>query len=78
MSARHKLNQGYVQGSLIIAGVIGAACESWTVFWIAALILVGLSVHSGEVRLMERPRRDNRRYRPDRFPDDRPPPDRRP
>ena len=50
MSARHKLNQGYIQGSLVLAAVIGAACGSWTVFWIAAAILVGLGLHSGEIR----------------------------
>lgn len=51
MSARRKLNQGYVQGSLLIAGVIGAACGSWTVFWITTLILVALNIESGDVRL---------------------------
>ncbi len=50
MSARHKLNQGYIQGALVVASVIGVACESWTVFLIAATILVGLSLHSGEIR----------------------------
>ena len=59
MSARQKLNQGYIQGSLVIAGAIGVACESWVVFWIAALILVGLSTHSGEIRPTQR-RRDQR------------------
>lgn len=54
MGARQKLNQGYVQGALVIAGVIGAACGSWTVFWIAAIILVGSSLQSGEVRLTGR------------------------
>ena len=59
MGARQKLNQGYVQGSLVIAGVIGAACGSWTIFCIAAVILVGLSLQSGEVRLTGRGSRRN-------------------
>ena len=59
MSARQKLNQGYIQGSLVIAGAIGVACESWVVFWIAALILVGLGTHAGAIRPTQR-RRDQR------------------
>ena len=64
MSARHKLNQGYIQGALVVAGVIGVACGSWTVFLIAAAILVGLSVYSGEIRPTGGPR-GNRRPPPD-------------
>lgn len=77
MSARRKLNQGYVQGSLVIAGVIGAACRSWIVFWIAAAILVGLSLQSGEVRLTAR-RRGNRHFPRDRSRCDRRPTDHHP
>ncbi len=50
MSARHKLNQGYVQGCLAIAALIGAVCQSWIIFGIAAAVLIGLSMHSGEIR----------------------------
>ncbi len=77
MSARHKLNQGFVQGSLVIAGVIGAACRSWIVFWVATVILVGLSLQSGEVRLTAR-RRGHRRFPRDRSRSDRHPPNRHP
>ena len=72
MSARHKLNQGFIQGSLVIAGVIGAVCGSWIVFCIAAAILVGLCLHAGDVRLTAR-RRGNRRIPSDRSPTDRQP-----
>jgi hypothetical protein len=54
MSARKKLNQGYLQGSLVVAGVVGFFCQSWTVFWIATAILVASSIHSGEIRLTAR------------------------
>ena len=64
MSARKKLNQGYINGCLLTAGVVGAACESWTVFWIAAAILMGLSFHSGDIRLTNRSA--DRRDRPPR------------
>lgn len=57
MSARHKLNQANVNGTLVIAGVVGAATESWTLFVILVAILVALSVHSGDIRLSSRRRR---------------------
>lgn len=72
MGARQKLNQGYIQGSLVLAGVIGVACGSWIVFWIAAVILVGLSLQSGEVRLTRR-RRSHRGSSRNREPTDRHP-----
>ena len=50
MSARHKLNQSYVNGALLIAGVIGACTESWTVFIALTAIFIGLSIHAGEIR----------------------------
>lgn len=73
MGARDKLNQGYIRSSLIAAAVLGAICQSWTVFWVTAAILIGLSVHSGGIRpsgsrgQQRRPRgrgpRNNRRFR---------------
>lgn len=50
MSARQKLNQGYIQGCLAIAALIGAVCRSWIIFGIAAVVLIGLSTQSGEIR----------------------------
>lgn len=54
MGARQKLNQAHLNGALVIATVIGVASQSWTVFWIAALIAVGSSLHSGGIRLRRR------------------------
>lgn len=56
-SARHKLNAAYIHGSLLIAGLIGAATESWNVFVLAASILTATSVLSGEIRLKQQTRR---------------------
>lgn len=66
MSVRKKLNQGYIQGSFVIAGVIGGVCGSWTVFWTTAFILIALSTHSGEIRFGRRLTHDA--DRPDRRP----------
>ena len=63
MSARRKLNQGYIQGCLVLAAVVGFVCQSWAAFWITAVILVGLSMHAGEIRHGGRPPRSRRRRR---------------
>ncbi len=54
MGARQKLNQAHLNGALVIAAVIGVATQSWTVFWIAAAIAAGSSLHSGDIRLRGR------------------------
>ena len=57
MGARTKLNQAYINGALVIAAIIGLCAQSWTVFFIVALVGIGLSVHGGEIRLSGRDRR---------------------
>jgi len=57
MGARQKLNQAHLNGALVIAAVIGIATQSWTVFWIAALFVVGSSFYAGGIRLDGRRRR---------------------
>lgn len=54
MGARQKLNQAHLNGALVIAAVVGIATQSWAVFWIAALIAAGSSLHSGDIRLRGR------------------------
>jgi hypothetical protein len=49
-TARHKLNGAYFLGALLIAGLVGAMFESWTVFMIAAGVLIMSSVHDGDIR----------------------------
>ena len=50
-TAKQKLNGSYVHGALIIAGVLGAISGSWTIFLIAAGVLVATSIHDGSIRL---------------------------
>jgi hypothetical protein len=50
MNARQKLNQACVLGCMFLAAVVGGICESWTVFWITAAILIASSFYSGEIR----------------------------
>jgi len=50
MSARHKLNTAYFQGTAVIAGVIGLATGSWMVFFLALAVLVAGCIHGGDIR----------------------------
>lgn len=50
MGARHKLNQAALNGCLIAGGLVGLLSRSWLVFFIATAVLVGLSLHGGEIR----------------------------
>jgi ABC-type antimicrobial peptide transport system permease subunit len=50
LSAKHKLNAAYFTGSAMAAGLLGGLCQSWGVFWIALVVLVGCSLHSGNIR----------------------------
>jgi hypothetical protein len=56
MGARQKLNAAYVQGGLIVAAIVGALTQSWIVFAAAAVILIGLGLHGGEIRPRSRRR----------------------
>ena len=57
MGARHKLNQAYLNGSLLMAGAIGWATESFATFIVVLGALVILSLHSGDIRPNQRGRR---------------------
>lgn len=63
MNARLKLNAAVVQGSLIIAAVVGWACNSWTVFLIVAVILIAAAIYSGEIRTTPGSKRNKRSRR---------------
>tara|TARA_R110002072_G_scaffold191909_1_gene348624 strand:+ start:2650 stop:2850 length:201 start_codon:yes stop_codon:yes gene_type:complete len=65
MSARHKLNQACVNGALLLAGLVGACAESWTVFLTLLVILVGLSIHAGDIRTSSTRRPEKQRRRRD-------------
>ena len=59
MSARHKLNAAYMQGSLIIAGFIGGVFESFFAFVITFAVLLIGNIQCGDIRL--NPRRTRRK-----------------
>src|SRR5262245_14716028 len=48
MSAKHKLNAANFVGALVVAGVIGGACQSWLVFVVALAGLLVASVIAGD------------------------------
>ncbi|HSG71528.1 MAG TPA: hypothetical protein VLA12_13990 [Planctomycetaceae bacterium] len=57
MGARHKLNQSYFNRSLLIAGAIGLATQSFGIFIVVLGTMVILNLHSGEIRPQKRGRR---------------------
>jgi hypothetical protein len=50
LGAKNKLNAAAVNGSLIFAGVMGIATESWGIFLVAFLIFLATSVIAGDIR----------------------------
>ena len=50
MGARQKLNESHVIGSLAIAGVLGLATGSWTVFAVTGVVLIGAAIYNNEIR----------------------------
>lgn len=63
MSARQKLNQAYINGVLLIAGLIAACAESLTVFVTLTVIFIALAIHAGEIRTSPRPHKPQHRPR---------------
>jgi hypothetical protein len=60
MGARTKMNTVAVNGSLIVAAIIGGMCQSWTVFVVAAATLIGGCLYAGDIRIKSQ-RPTNRR-----------------
>lgn len=50
MTARHKLNAAVLNGSLVVALIVGLATQSVAVFVLVLLVLLAGSLHSGELR----------------------------
>ena len=50
MGAKTKLNTAYINGSLILGGIIGLGCQSLTVFIIATLFFIGTSYYNKDIR----------------------------
>ena len=51
MTARKKLNVAFINGSVLLAGLIGYVCQSWIAFALALVLLLGMSIYAGDVRL---------------------------
>ena len=54
------MNTVAVNGSLIVAAIIGGMCQSWTVFVVAAATLIGGCLYAGDIRIKSQ-RPTNRR-----------------
>ena len=50
MTAKHKLNGAYLNGSLLTAAAVGLASGSWLVFLAVAILLIGAAMHDGSIR----------------------------
>ena len=59
MSARNKLNVAAINGAILGAGLAGWLFSSWFVFLLALAVLIGTSIHSGQIRVNP-PRRSPR------------------
>lgn len=51
MNARKKLNSVALTVHLLLATLAGWLAESWPVFVVVLIVLIGLSVHAGQIRL---------------------------
>ena len=53
MGARQKLNEHHVIGVLGVAGFLGLATGSWTVFAVTGTVLIGAAIYSDEIRFTD-------------------------
>jgi len=51
VTAKTKLNEAYLFGSLILAGIIGLLAQSFFIFIIAASVIIAVEIISGSIRL---------------------------
>jgi hypothetical protein len=54
MGARSKLNGAYLNGALLIAGLVGGVTGSWALFGVALAGLLVSDIVSGSIRLGRR------------------------
>jgi len=57
MGARQKLNQAYLNGTIVVATLIGILAQSWAVFWLALALGIASSFFGGEIRTNGRPKK---------------------
>jgi len=51
MGARQKLNAANFNGCLLMAGIFGAAAESWLVFLMLFVVFIGFAYHQRSIRI---------------------------
>lgn len=50
MGAKNDLNEIYLTGSIVIAGLVGGVTLSWGVFFVALVLFLGISVYTKKIR----------------------------
>jgi len=50
MGARNDLNEIYLTGSLTLAAVLGAMAQSWVVFLVALVLIIGTMITTAKIR----------------------------
>lgn len=50
MGAKSKLNSAYINGALVIAGMVGLITGSCTVFAVVCIVLIASSIVAGDIR----------------------------
>jgi hypothetical protein len=61
MGAREKLNSAYLNGSLLLATLVGGLAQSWPAFFVTLTVLLGLNLYLHEIRPQRPGRRDGKR-----------------
>ena len=61
MGARQKLNEAHIVGSLAVAGVLGLATGSWTVFVVTGAVLIGAAIYHEDIRYADHSYQGRRR-----------------
>ena len=56
MAARQKLNVAFVNGVLIVAAIAGFVFQSWAVFVVTSVVLIGGAIYGGDIRPRPRSR----------------------
>lgn len=58
MRARQKLNQAFVNGSVLWSAVAGGLTQSWSVFWASLVLSLAIHWYFGGIRLRSSARRE--------------------
>jgi 4-hydroxybenzoate polyprenyltransferase len=61
MGAREKLNIAHLNGSLLLATLVGGLAQSWPAFFVTLTVLLGLNLYLHEIRPQRPGRRDGKR-----------------